>query len=428
MTPFHLRPFSLTSSRRTSRRLAVAHGLALVALLSIGLAASAQKSQPVSAAPSSARPAVADSRPISGEYVLGADDVIEISVSNHSDLNKLHVIRADGKITVPELGEIQAAGKTPTQLSQEIQAAYDKKLNNADVSIDVRESHSRHVAINSTNNGLHTSGSFTMLPNMRLLELITMAGGLTVKPDRVSGMLIRGPQLISLDIVRAYKDPLSEANVLLQANDQVLLDAKNALAEEVYLIGAVLKPGHYPLTEQTTLVSLLSEAGGVSEGAALTKAYVKRKGTQMPINLRPTLKEGKSDPAVNDFKLEIGDEVFVPEIENRYAVMGYVQRPQYYFIPEKGPVNVLEALNLAGGQLPTGDLAGAGIMREVGGKVTVIKVNLNKLQNKPQAAYDLKMQPEDILYIPPKGPRGFIWQDILTPISTLAFLGLRLFN
>jgi polysaccharide export outer membrane protein len=367
--------------------------------------------------------------PVIGNYVLGAEDVIAVSVTNHADLDKIHVIRSDGKITVAELGEVQAAGKTPTQLAKELQTFYDTKLNNADVSVDVRESHSRRVAINSTNNGLHASGSFALTPNMHLMELITDAGGLAVKPDRVSGKLVRnGIQVIDLDLVRAYKDPLSEANILLQPNDLVLLDAKNALLEEVYLIGAVGRPGHYPYTEQTTLISLLSDAGGTTDGAALTKAYVLRHGERLTVNLRPALKEGKSDPAVNDFKLEIGDEVFIPEIENRYAVMGYVQRPQYYYIPEKGPINVLEALNLAGGQLATGDLDKAGILRVVDGKMTVIKINLNQLQNHPQKAYDMQMQPEDILYIPPKSPRGFVWQDILTPISTLGFLGFRLFR
>jgi polysaccharide biosynthesis/export protein len=437
MAPFYLTARPLTSRSWTLRRsFQITKALILALFLYTTPGALAQ--QPAAPPPAkplpgvgttpSANPLPAVLVPLELEYVLGPEDLIEISVTNHADLDKLHSIRSDGKITIPELGEVQAAGKTPNQLTKVLQTFYDTKLNNAEVTVDVRESHSRHVGINSTNNGLRSSGWFPLQPNMHLVELITVAGGLNVKPDRVSGKLMRGTQKIELDLVRAYKDPLSDANLLLQTNDLVLLEAKNPLAEEVYLTGAVGHTGHYPYTEQTTLISLLSEAGGVTEGAALTKAYVLRNGTKIPIDLRPALKLGQSDPNVNNFKLEIGDQVFVPEIENRYAVMGYVQRPQYYYIPEKGPINVLEALNLAGGQLPTGDLAGAGILRVVDGKMTVIKVNLNKLQKTPQVAYDMKMQPEDILYIPPKGPRGFVWQDILTPISTLSFLGFRLFH
>jgi polysaccharide export outer membrane protein len=411
------------------KMICVVRNCVLAVLLSCAIGAAAQTPPTSGAKPANEKPATNVTPLIIGDYVLGADDIIEINVANHSDLTKQHIIRADGKITVSELGEIQAAGKTPRQLADEIQAGYDKKLNNADVSIDVRESHSRRVSISSSNNGLRSAGSFTMQPNMHLMDLITVAGGLNVKPDRVTGKVVRGgTQVMDLDLVRANAQPLSEANILLQPNDLVLLDAKNPLAEEIYVIGAVARPGHFPLTEQTTLISVLSEAGVNTDSAALTKAYILRKGVKMPIDLRPALKLGKSDPIINDFKLEIGDEIFIPEIENRYAVMGQVAKPSYYFIPEKGPINVLEALNLAGGQLATGDLSKAGIIREVDGKATVIQVNLNTVQKKPQAAYDFKMQPEDILYVPPRSPRGFVWQDVLTPISTLSFLGFRLFH
>lgn len=363
-----------------------------------------------------------------GEYVLAPDDIIEIVVANHADLNKLHTIRPDGQITVPEVGEMHAAGKTPRQLASEIEKSYSATLVNAAVSIDVRETH-RSVAITSTNNGLHSSGIFVLKPNMRLMDLVTSAGGLMLKPDRYSGKLVRNnSQVIDLDILRATKDPLSEANVPLQANDLVLLEAKQALREDVSVLGQVGHTGQYPLDEQTTVVSLLASAGGTTEGAALKSAYVLRKGEKLPLNLYPAFKEGKSDPDINDFKLQVGDQLIVPQIENRYFVMGQVVKPSYYYIPEKGPINVLEALELAGGQLPTGDLRKASILREVNGVRKTIPVNLNMVQKKPTTAFDLQMHPDDILYIPPRGARGITWQDVLTPITALSFLGFRLFN
>jgi polysaccharide export outer membrane protein len=356
--------------------------------------------------------------------------VIEINVANHPDLTKQHIIRLDGKITVPELGEIKAEGKTPRQLAAEVENGYAATLNNAEVTVDVREAH-RSVAISSSNNGLRTTvGKFPLTASMRLMDLVTVAGGLSTKPDRYSGKLIRhSSEIIELDIVRASKDPLSTANIQLEANDLVLLEAKNPRHEDVSVFGAVGHTGQFPLDDQTTLVSLIGEAGGVSEGAALTKAYVLRKGVQIPIDLRPALKLGKSDPAVNDFKLEIGDELFIPEIEARYAVMGQVGHPSYYFIPERGPVSVLEALNLAGGTLPTADAGKAIILHQVNGKVVgQTPINLNIVQKKPLQSYNITMQPDDTLYIPQRGPRGLIWQDVFTPLSALNFLGFRLFN
>ncbi len=402
--------------------------IAVALLLCTATCAQAQKAP---APPEDHGDKVAVMAPVSvnpGEYVLAPDDVIEIAVANHSDLNKLHTIRPDGQITVPEVGEVRAAGKTPRQLASEIEKSYSATLRNATVSIDVRETH-RSVAITSTNNGLHSSGNFVLKPNMRLMDLVTSAGGLMLKPDRYSGKLVRNSsQVIDLDILRATKDPLSEANVPLQANDLVLLEAKQALREDIAVLGQVGHTGQYPLDEQTTVVSLLASAGGTTDGAALKNAYVLRKGEKIPLNLYPAFKEGKSDPAINDFKLLIGDQLIVPQIENRYFVMGQVQKPSYYYIPEKGPINVLEALELAGGQLPTGDLHKASIIREVNGVRKPILVNLDLVQKKPTTAFDIKMQPDDILYVPPRGARGMTFQDVLAPLSALSFLGFRLFN
>ena len=108
--------------------------------------------------------------------------------------------------------------------------------------------------------------------------------------------------------------------------------------------------------------------------------------------------------------------------------MGQVVRPSFYYIPEKGPINVLEALELAGGQLPTGDLSKASIFREVNGVPKPTPVNLNLMQKKPTAAFDYKMQPDDILYVPPRGQRGITFQDVFTSLTALSFLGFRLFN
>ena len=360
------------------------------------------------------------------EYVLGADDVIELSVSHHPDLSRQMTILPDGKITLPDLGDFQAAGKTRQTLAREIQTAYEKTLSNATVTVIVHEVRSRKVGITGA---VRTSNNYDLKQNWRLMDLITAAGGLSAKPNRVRGRILRRLKTITLDVERANAHPEDEnANVVLEANDIVLLDELTPLRDEVSVMGMVNRVGAYPFDDQTTLLTLITQAGGTNDRAALSKAYVRRGKTQLPLNLRPALALNQSDEKVANFKMEPGDVLVIPEIENRYAVMGQVNRPAYYPIPEKGPINVFEAFNFAGGQTPNGDLSKAGIIRMVEGKPTVIPVNMNNVLKKPETALNLTLQPEDILFVPPRGARGFTWQDVLSPLTTLSFFGLRLFR
>lgn len=359
------------------------------------------------------------------EYVLGADDVIEMSVSHHADLNRQMTILPDGKITLPDLGDFQASGKTRRELAAEIQAGYEKTLNNANVTIIVREVRSRKVGVTG---GVHASGYYDLKQNWRLMDLIASAGGLSGKPNRIRGRLLRNLKTVTLDVERANAKPDDEqANMTLQAGDIVLLDELPPLRDEVSVLGQVGHIGTFNLDEQTTLITLITQAGGPTERAALTKAYVRRGNTQIPLNLRPSLALNQADEKITNFKLEAGDVLVVPEIEKRYAVMGQVAHPAYYPIPEKGPVNVFEAFNFAGGQLPSGDLSKAGIIRMVDGKPTVIKVNMNNVLKKPETAMNITLQPEDVLVVPLRGQRGLTIQDALSPLSILSLFGLRFF-
>lgn len=401
-------------------------------LLSLGLllAGSAVSAQ-TPASPSLTAPpeeaAVAKSAVPAG-YVIGVDDLLEVMVANHTALNERLTVLPDGKVSMAEAGDFQAAGKTAKQLAHDIEAVLLKTLNNCDVTVIVREVHSKKVKIVGA---VRQAGSFDMRTNWRLMDLIALAGGLSSKPSRITGRILREDDkltLIPLDVARAAKDLNSDANVLLQPGDLVELDEPTT-RDEVYVIGQVNRPGPLPLDEQSSLLSVISEAGNpLMERAALTKAYILRNGKQIPINLRPILAQGKADTTVTDFKLQSGDVIMIPEIENRYAVMGNINKPGYYPIPEKGPINVYEALNIAGGQTDRGDLGRAGIIHTKDGVTSVTKVNLNDLMKNPKKAASITMQPEDVLFIPPRHSRGLVWQDVLAPFSIINLLGFRPFN
>ena len=80
----------------------------------------------------------ADTAAAQSDYTLGADDVIDISVMNHSALDKTLTILPDGKIAFPGVGEVMVAGKTAKAVAAEIQTALEKTMNNVSVVISVK--------------------------------------------------------------------------------------------------------------------------------------------------------------------------------------------------------------------------------------------------------------------------------------------------
>lgn len=367
----------------------------------------------------------------STDYILGPDDVIEISVPSHSDfnhdkeLNKTLPILPDGKINYSGTGAIQAAGKTPSALAADIKKALEKTRDNVVVVVVVREIHSRHARVLGA---IKAAGSYDLKPNWRLDDLIAMAGGLTEKPTHINGQIVRGAdKVILLDVARAVDLPNSDANVSLQPEDLVLLSPLD-IHNQVNVMGHVTRPGAYDLEDHLTVMGLLSQAGGATDSASLSRAYVMRGSTQIPLNLVHGIIKGDLDATVMDFKFQAGDVLMIPENTARFAVVGEVTRPGSYIIPETEAPTVLKALGEAGGQLADSDVRKAAIIRTVGGKATVTPIDIDALLKKNQkdpSVTNVTLQADDVLYIPSRRrDRNIRWNDVLSPMSMLYYMGV----
>jgi protein involved in polysaccharide export with SLBB domain len=354
--------------------------------------------------------------------VLGANDVISIQVGNHGDLDQIVVIGDDGKIILRDLGQFTAAGKTREVLRNEIQVQADKTLNNAPVYLTMREHHTRF----SIDGGVGAPGVYEFAPGMKVLDAISAAKGLPFRPNRYTGKLIRKDKGQALDIVKIYANPEGDANLTLQPNDKLVINEIDLVRHKVTVLGQVGRPSTYETDNDTSVLTLLGQAGGISQAAALTKVTVTRGNTIIPLDLRPVLVEGKDDRAILNFRFEDGDVLSVPGVETKYQVLGQVNRPASYILPEKANVTVLDALNVAGGPTQNANLKGAVIRRTVKGKATDVKVDFDAIQKKGSTSANVLMQPDDILIIPQRGKRGITLQDVFAPIGLLNLLGFRI--
>lgn len=366
------------------------------------------------------------------DYILGVDDILDIEVPHHPNLNRQGVIvRPDGRISFGMAGEIAAKGKTPRQLGKEIQTKLEETLNNAEVSVSVRSVVSRKVKVSGA---VRVPGTFDVKNGWRVLDVVAVAGGLATKAKWVKGQLIRlngtVPEVTKVDLVEAQAHPDGPANLPIKTDDLLLLEPLDPTRSTVAVIGEVLRPGSFDWDEESTLLTMLSQAGGPTQYAALSKAHILRKGEKIPLNLLPILQKGATDPEVTGIKLQDKDTLIIPTIEDKYAVMGGVNRPGYYAIPEKDGVTILQALALAGGSIPGGgEEKKAVILHMKDGKPTYESIDLEKMQKKGLLAQNRKLEKDEILYIPMKGnSKKFEIQDVLGPLSTLSFLGLRIFK
>ncbi len=107
------------------------------------------------------------------DYVIGADDNLHISVWKEPDLTNTLPVRPDGKISMPLLNDVQAAGLTPMQLADSLTEKLKKYLADPRVTVVVTQMNSQRIYI--LGEVLH-SGAIPLLPNMTVLQALATAG------------------------------------------------------------------------------------------------------------------------------------------------------------------------------------------------------------------------------------------------------------
>ena len=120
------------------------------------------------------------SRAPAHEYVIGAEDVIDVVVWKEPDLTRSITVRPDGRITVPIAGELQAEGKTARQLEKVIAAALVQRIADPVVTVTVKEINSARVFVLGE---VGKPGAYPLRGNMSVLQVLALAGGLTEFAD-----------------------------------------------------------------------------------------------------------------------------------------------------------------------------------------------------------------------------------------------------
>jgi polysaccharide biosynthesis/export protein len=200
--------------------------LSIIAL-TCGVASAAAQQPP--GTPSAAPPAAATadattSASLPPGYVIGAADVLSVVFWRDKDMSADVVVRPDGKISLPLLNEIQAAGSTPEQLRATIVTAASKFIEDPNATVVVKEVHSRNVFITGN---VAKPATYPLTDGMRVLQLIALSGGLLEYADAKNIVVIRNEggrqEYLKFNYKDVVKQKNTEQNIGLKPGDTVVV-------------------------------------------------------------------------------------------------------------------------------------------------------------------------------------------------------------
>jgi len=195
------------------------------------LAASPDQDQPPAAEPSpqesSGKPVVGTAKevyPAEPQYRIGVEDVLLVSVWRDADLTREVPVRPDGKISLPLIQDIAAAGKTPAELGKEIQVRLKEFMSNPSVTVVVREINSIKIYLLGE---VVRPGPVTPKSQVRLLQAISMAGGITPFGGKKKIAIFRktpsGEKVIEVSYEAIVSGKKPDDNLTLQSGDTVVV-------------------------------------------------------------------------------------------------------------------------------------------------------------------------------------------------------------
>src|SRR4029077_19475845 len=160
------------------------------------------------------------------EFVLGVEDKLSVSVWKEPDLTKTVAMRPDGKITFPLVGDVQAAGRTPRQLTADLTKLLGRFIKEPVVTVVVEEINNFKVFVLGE---VSLQGALNLRRRTRLLEAIALSGGMSKFADKSNLLLLRfedGKETRTrIDYRKVVSGEKPELNVYLKPGDTIIVNS-----------------------------------------------------------------------------------------------------------------------------------------------------------------------------------------------------------
>lgn len=158
-------------------------------------------------------------------YIIGSGDILEIVTWKEPDFSREDIIvRLDGKITFPLLDDVEAAGKTPIELKQDIQKRLEEYIAEPTVTVSVRSAGSKQFYILGE---VENTGEYPLLKDLTVLQAFARAGGFTEWASKKEILVFRRVNGENVVLRVNYKEIVKgekfEQNVKIMADDTIIV-------------------------------------------------------------------------------------------------------------------------------------------------------------------------------------------------------------
>jgi polysaccharide export outer membrane protein len=216
-----------------------------------------------------------------GEYVLGVGDQLRVIVFGEEDLSGEFVVDSTGRVSLPLIGEIQAATLSVSEFQQRVQQELRQGyLNDPRVSAEVLNFRPFYIL-----GEVQRPGEYPFTNGLTVLNAVATSGGFTPLANQTRVFIKPAGDGIEREIDLTAATPVAPGDTIRIA--------KGAF----YILGEVTRPGEYPFTDGLTVLNAVATAGGFTYRANQNRVYIQRAGSseEQPLRLAPDLQVEPGD-------------------------------------------------------------------------------------------------------------------------------------
>ena len=153
-------------------------------------------------------------------YIIGAEDVIFVKVWRDNDISGQFLVRPDGRISVPLIGDVTATDRTPDQLEKDISDRLAKFIKDPQVNVGILSVGSKKYFILGE---VNHPGSFPLVVPTNVLEALVNAGGFRDFANETKILILRGDKVITFNYKQVTRGKKPEQNILLEPGDKIVV-------------------------------------------------------------------------------------------------------------------------------------------------------------------------------------------------------------
>jgi polysaccharide export outer membrane protein len=251
-----------------------------------------------------------------GDYLLGPEDVLDITVWGHEDLKRTIPVSLEGTISFPMIGKVRVAGKSTQQLEKELARILgDGYLKNPQITVTVKEYKSQKVFVMGQ---VEKPGTYPVTKDNTLLFVLSQAGGPATEKGKAAGeevVIVRPKNHAHRSMTLEEAAEKRETIIKVNLKDALAGDPKHNITIKdgdsiivprmpyFYVTGEVQRPGQYDLERGLTVLMGISTGGGLTPKAAPNRTKIVREVEGKKIEIKVKM----------ETLVQPGDTIIVPE-------------------------------------------------------------------------------------------------------------------